>query len=416
MDFDTATLAGLLAALGGALLVGTERERKYAEREPELSVGVRTCIVAAMTGAAAALLGPAVLAAGAIAVAAFALASYLRSQPRDPGLTTEFALLSTYFLAALAMSHAQLAAALFVLLTAVLASKESLHRFSRQVLTGQELTAALVLAASALIVLPLLPDRTIDPLSVINLRKLWLLVVWVMTINMAGHIGLRTLGSRHGLALAGLFGGFVSSTATIAGMGQRSKANPGLTSACVAAGLLSNLATLLQLALILVVVAPALLLRMAWPLLATALVALGVSVLAMLRARGRHDIDAPVDHGRPFSIWQAMLFALIVALSLLAAAALHARFGAHGAYAAAAATGFADVHAAAVAVGQLASSGATPVDEAAVALAIAFGANSLFKCLAAAAGGMPYFRPLALGIVALNIVLLTALAIEGIAG
>src|SRR5512144_2614927 len=126
MDLDASDLAGLLAALGGGLLVGTERERKFVERGPELSVGIRTCIIAAMTGVAAVLLGAAALAVGAIAVAGFALASYRQSQRRDPGLTTEFALLATYFLGALAMSRPQFAAALFVLLTAILAAKDSL--------------------------------------------------------------------------------------------------------------------------------------------------------------------------------------------------------------------------------------------------------------------------------------------------
>ncbi|HSE12207.1 MAG TPA: DUF4010 domain-containing protein [Rudaea sp.] len=410
MDFDTANLPGLLAALGGGLLVGTERERKYVERGPELSVGIRTCVVAAMTGAAAALLGSAALVAAAIAVAGFALASYGRSQPSDPGLTTEFALLATYLLGALAMSHPQLAAALFVLLTATLASKEPLHRFSRQVLTQQELTDALVLAASALIVLPLLPDRPIDPFTAINPRKLWLLVVWVMAINMAGHVGLRTLGSRRGLPLAGLFGGFVSSIATIAGMGQRARQNRALAPACVAAGLMSNVATIALLALILVVVAPAFLLHMAWPLLAATLVALTVCAVAVFRARGLRETDSPPYLGRSFSIWQALLFALIVAVALFVAAVLHAWIGVGGIYAAAAAAGFADVHAATVAIGQLASTGAAPMDQATMAFAIAFSANSVMKCLAATAGGVGYLRPLAFGVVAINVALLVALA------
>lgn len=401
MTFDGASIAGLVAAIGGGLLVGAERERRHIQ--PDLPIGIRTLTLTALAGAVSALLGVAVLVAGALAVTAVALASYRQSRETDPGLTTELSLLATYLLAALAMSHARLAAALFVVLAIILASKEPLHRFSRQSLSRSELNDFLLLAASALIVLPLLPDRAVDPLGALNPRKLWLLVVWVMAINTMGHVGLRVFGTRRGLAFAGFFGGFVSSTATIAGMAQRARSDSRLTNASIAASLLSNIATVIQLALILAVVAPGFLAKTAAiPLAVAAVTAVAVGAIALIRARGGQADGAELKPGRPFVFSQALLFALLVAAALLLSAALSRWKGVGGTYIAAAATGLADVHAAAIAIGQLAANDTITSSAALCALVIAFTANSALKLISASTGGARYFRDLALGIVALN--------------
>jgi uncharacterized membrane protein (DUF4010 family) len=154
---------------------------------------------------------------------------------------------------------------------------------------------------------------------------------------------------------------------------------------------------------------------MSWALLAAAVVAAGASALAMFRARTQRDAGAPAELDRPFSIRHALLFAFVVGVSLAAAALLHAWFGPRGIYVAAAAAGFADVHAAAVAVGQLASSGSAATSEAALALAIAFSANSVLKCVAAgAAGGFTYLRRIAPGVIGINLALLATLALVSV--
>src|SRR5262245_46502364 len=113
---ETPKLIGLLAAVGGGLLVGIERERRKGDGAGREPAGVRTFTVIALMGAVAALIGqPAIWIAGA-GTAGFALASYLRADAKDPGLTTEFAMLATFLLAVLALESSTIAAALFVLL------------------------------------------------------------------------------------------------------------------------------------------------------------------------------------------------------------------------------------------------------------------------------------------------------------
>ena len=143
------------------------------------------------------------------------------------------------------------------MLVVLLQTKQALHHFTRNVLSERELSDALVLAASVLIVLPFLPDRAFDPYAVLNPRRIWLFAVFVMAIDPGGYIALRLFGARRGLLLAGFLGGFISSTPTIASMRQRGRETPDVYRACVAASLLSNVATIVQLALVLLVTAPA---------------------------------------------------------------------------------------------------------------------------------------------------------------
>jgi len=400
---------GLLAAIGGGLLVGIERERHKGTGPRREPAGVRSFTVVALVGAVSAILGPVAIGVGGAAVGAMAVVAHRQNAAHDPGLTTELALLATFFLGAVSLDQPQLGAALFVALGVLLQSKDALHHFTRRVLTERELDDALLLAASVLIVLPLLPDRTIDPLAVLNPRKLWLFAVMVMAINAAGYVALRALGGRRGLLLAGFFGGFVSSSATIASMGHRAAESPGLRRNCVAAALFSCIATVIEIGLILAVIAPALLRDVGPALVAAGAVAV-VTALAVVgrdhaRPADRHEMVA----GRPFAIRHAILFAGIVAVALLLSKILQAQVGGNGALAAAAATGLADVHAAAVSLAELVATAGLSIPDGARALAAAFTTNSIVKAFAATTGGAAYASAVVVGVALVNLALVLTL-------
>ncbi|MEO7431187.1 MAG: DUF4010 domain-containing protein [Dokdonella sp.] len=409
MVSDRAALFGLLTALGGGLLIGIERERRKGTGPARSAIGLRTCTISALAGSAAALLGTTALWIIGLGLIAFVMIAYLRSDRADPGLTTEIALLATLLLGALAITRTELAAALFIVLAIILAGKDALHRFARDVLTERELDDALLLAASVLIVFPLLPDRAIDPFGMLNPRSVWLLAVLVMSVNAAGYVALRLLGPGRGLAIAGLLGGFVSSSATIGAMAERARSHPALRKACVAGSLLSTIATLVQLALILSIVSSDLLAAFAIPLLAGGITAAGVGGIAWWRAQTEPSSEILSGYGRAFALPQALLFAGIVTAALIGASVLQRWLGVQGVFAAAAATGLADVHAAAITLGHLVSDTGLVARNGAFALSLAFTTNSIVKCILAAAGGVTFARPVVAGIALINLVVLAAL-------
>ena len=384
-------LIGVATALGLGRLIGVERERRRMEDKLPAAAGVRTFTLVALAGALAKMLGGVGIAVAGGFVALAALASYRASLSKDPGLTTEVALLVAFLLGVLAMEHAMLASGLGVVVAMVLASKSRVHRFARDMLTESELHDGLLLAASALVVLPLLPDRTIDPWNALNLRKVWRLVVLVMAINAAGYIALRTLGPRHGLALAGFTGGFASSTATIAGLGSRARTHPKLLGACVSGALLSNVATVIQLSIVLATISRPLLRA-----LAPALAAAGIVAVLCALAIGWRELRTPAPKsesvkGRPFHPGHAIAFAAIVGVVLLIGGFVHSKLGDAGLVLTGAISGFADVHAAAGSVGQLVASDDDALRLGSFAVLAAFATNSASKAIGAfAAGGAAY--------------------------
>jgi uncharacterized membrane protein (DUF4010 family) len=112
-----------------------------------------------------------------------------------------------------------------------------------------ELRDALLIAAAALLLLPLLPDRPLPWLGGLNVHRVWTLAILILALQGAGQLARRWLGAHRGLVLAGFAGGFASSTATIAAFGARSRQEPAHLDAFAAAGLASTMATFLQFAL-----------------------------------------------------------------------------------------------------------------------------------------------------------------------
>ena len=213
-------LMPVVSALGIGLLVGLERERKKDRKSDSSTIaGLRTFTITSLLGYAAMTTGGAMLlAAVLIGMTALLTAINLRSQAGNAGLTTETALMLVLVLGGFSVQSPSMAVALGVVLTLLLAYRERLHDFARTQLTEQEVRDGLMLAAAALVILPMVPDRPVGPYDAINLRVVWKLAVLLMAISAAGHIAIRAVGARLGLAIAGFVSGFASSTATIAAL------------------------------------------------------------------------------------------------------------------------------------------------------------------------------------------------------
>lgn len=391
----TADLIGLAVALGCGLLLGIEREQHRAEQPGKSAAGVRTLALIALAGALAAMLGNVALIVAGSGVVLLIGVSYLRTARAEPGMTTEISVLLCFLLGVLALSRPSLAAAGAVLSAILLQAKGQLHLLAREVLSERDLNDALLLLACVLIVLPLLPDRAMGPEDALNPRRLWMLVVLVLSINAAGYVASRLLGARYGLPLTGFAAGFVSSSATHASMGQRAREAPSMLRAAVAGALASNIATFLLMLLLLFSLAPALAWRL-WPAAAAGgTVALGwAGWMAWRTVRESNGHEMPL--GRPFHFGHALAFAALIAGVLILSALAHRWFGAGGITVAAAAVGFADAHAAVISVAEFGKSAVLLRPEAAaLAILLALTTNTVTKAAVSySAGGRDFARQL----------------------
>jgi uncharacterized membrane protein (DUF4010 family) len=386
MNTTESTILGFAAALGGGLLIGIERERRKGAGPRRAPAGVRSFALAALAGAGAtALAQPLLIAIGALLISALAVVAYWRRRTHDPGVTTALALLVTYLLGALAIEHPIFAAGGSVVVTTLLAGRRTLHEFSVDTLSEVELRDGLVFAAAALILLPLLPDQPVASAAGANPRRIWGLVVLFMALQAAGHVALRAVGARLGLALSGLAAGFVSSTGTIAALGARARQAPELRMACVAGALFSTVATVLLLGVVVLAVYPPALGALAPSLAAALAAAAGSAAFSLWRQRGKAS-PAPTP-GRAFNLPYAVGFAAILT-AVTAVVSLADRYlGDTAAAAATAVAGAFDVHAAATSALSLAAGGKLAIAAVRAATLVAFSTNTISKLVAAFVGG-----------------------------
>lgn len=135
----------------------------------------------------------------------------------------------------------------------------------------QEIQSFISYAIIALVALPVLPDYSyklkdlplltdlvkglnmdlgqFDNLDLINPRKIWIVVVLITGIDVFGYILGRLVGNRNGFALTSFMAGFVSSTSATQSLAQRSKKSIA-TNQLIGAAVLANLASFLQIFLL----------------------------------------------------------------------------------------------------------------------------------------------------------------------
>jgi uncharacterized membrane protein (DUF4010 family) len=351
MDIDL--LKNFAIALAMGALVGVERERGSGLHR---FGGIRTFTLLALTGALSVWLSirleaPLVLGLGVISVGALLTASYVEAARRGselPGITTEVAGVVVFLLGGVcAAGMPELAVPLAILTTGVLAFKTQLHTLVRR-LGHDDIAAALQLLFATFIILPLLPNQTLDPWDSLNPYKLWWLVILISGLSLLGYVAVRWLGPGRGLVLTGLFGGLVSSTAVSMSFARRSREAPELQSALASGILLAWTIMFVRVVLEVAVVSPALV-----PAVAPSMVSMGLAAgigVAVLYRQGRKTEQTAeqaddLSLKNPFSLWEAMKFGAFFAAILFVVALIRVRLSAQWLYAIAAVAGTTDVDA-----------------------------------------------------------------------
>lgn len=400
-DFGTALL------LGG--LIGIERERRN-KREGQGAAGLRSFVLFATIGAiggffAVRLATPWVLAAALVATATIVVAAYvaaLRRHPESIGITTEIASLVTCLLGALATSgNRELAIGLGVTTAAVLAYKQPLHALVGR-LEADDVYAVLRLLLATFIVLPLLPDRTIDPWGAINPYTLWLLVLLIAGMSLVGYVVSRWLGPGKGIAATAAAGGLVSSTAVTLTFVKQSREH-GASATQLAGGIL--LAWTVMFARVLVaatVVTGSMFAHLAPSFLAMAGASgLGAFLCIAWHPRTAATVASTVPVKNPFSLLAAAKFAALFAVVQLLLRLGQQYLPTGGTYAVAALAGLTDVDAVTLTMAQHARQVADETHIAVIAIAAAAATNTLVKASLASLLGRQLARPVWFGTAAI---------------
>jgi uncharacterized membrane protein (DUF4010 family) len=385
MDLDLARR--FLAAILIGALVGIEREKRKHDDPARAFGGIRTHILLALTGGASAWLAralgaPWVLVSTLLAVAAVGVADHVRrgrdAQEAAGGIVSEIAALAVVLFGALVVvGDAALAVALAIAVSAVLAFRQPLHGLVERI-GVEDILAVIQLLIASFIVLPLLPDRPVDPWGAINPYQLWLMVIAISALSLIGYVAIRWLGKARGLAITGIAGGLTSSTATTLNIARGSRTGaPAVSGDAASAGVLFAWLMMIARVAVIVFATNRDLLLVAWPPLAA------MGALTALLA-GRHYLkgagdpaatnDLPVRN--PFNLASAMRFGALFAVLLVAIRIAGRVLPASGLYVVSGLAGAMDVDAITLSL----ASGSASAGRTTAALVVALLANTAFKC------------------------------------
>ncbi|WP_114395333.1 MgtC/SapB family protein [Oleisolibacter albus] len=384
---ELSLLMRLSVALAIGLLVGLERGwRSRDEVEGQRIAGLRTFALTGLLGGVAGaltaltqvgLLGFAFL-GFAIAFTAFHLLEARAGQSRS--VTAVVAGLCTFLLGAYALLGDQrVAVAGAVAMTGLLAMREPLHQWLRT-LRWEEIRAVLILLAMTFLLLPVLPNRTVDPWDSLNPAEIWLLAILIAAISFGGYVAVRLFGERLGVVMAALAGGLASSTATTLTLARLGRQHPDSARLLAAGILLAGVVMVLRVGAVALLLNPALAGALL-PALAVAALVQAVASLALL-ARNTRQEQPDLAISNPLDLATALKLAGFIALVLLAAQAVRDWVGNSGVLLVAAASGIADVDAVTISMARMADG--TLAVLAAQAIATAVAVNTLSKAVIAA--------------------------------
>jgi uncharacterized membrane protein (DUF4010 family) len=376
-------------ALGLGLLVGLQRE--WAEPE---AAGIRTFPLITVLGTVCALLagkfGGWILSGGVLALGAMMVVTNLRrdvSGNGHPGPTTEIAALLMFTVGALLpVGMIVEAIAIGGVVALLLHWKKPLHSFVERI-GGSEMRAVFRLVLIALVVLPLLPDRSFGPYEVLNPFRIWLIVVLIVGISLSGYLISRYVGPKAGSVLSGILGGLISSTATTVSYARRSKNASEFSALAALVIMIASTIVFVRVAFEVAVVAPGIVGQVLPQFGVMCLWMALISVVASFMS-GQEQTAAP-EPGDPSNLSAAVVFGVLYALVLLAVAAAKEYFGDRGLYLVAALSGLTDMDAITLSTAQLITAGRVSVDIGWRMMLLGALSNILFKGSVVAALGHP---------------------------
>ena len=369
----------LLIGVGLAALIGLEREQS---ESGGTFAGSRTFPLFALYGALVSAFFPRMLslAVGALVVPLTVAHAGKIWYEQDIGLTTLMAALLTTILGAMTM-HSETGAVTAIIVggtvTVLLSVKDPIHEFANQIEETERLASAKFILV-VLVVLPALPNRPLDSLYGLNPRFIWLMVVFVTGLGFGAYVLAQFLKPEQSIAVTGVIGGFVSSTATTVSMAEKTVENETLYHVCAFAVVTASIVMFPRALIEVAVVNPTLLPSVAIPL--------GVMTVVGIVAAGTlywlTTSDETIEPGElknPFRLQPALLFGVVFAVVLLVSEHAHEWLGTSGVYATAFLSGLADVDAMTITLSKLAAEGTISTRVATTGIVIAAIANTLVK-------------------------------------
>jgi uncharacterized membrane protein (DUF4010 family) len=397
-DFEPWWRFGLALLIGA--LIGLEREFFQQKRESPNFAGIRTFALIALMGAVAAFLVEdfgnitvILTLSGLILLISVSYLGTIYIKKMVTGITTEITAILSFLFGVLVMSdHAMFAIVLAVSVTILLAFKGTLHGFIRNMST-EDIFVTLKFALVAAVILPLLPNRPIDPWGLFNPFQVWLMVVLVSGIGFSGYVFMKILGTSKGIYLSGIFGGLASSTATTISFSTASRQYPEMAIHYARAVILASTVMFPRIFVLVLLIHPPLAIKIAIPLLVMLISGLVYIFFFQKKSFDEEEAVHPeFTITNPLKLSTAIKFGLLYAVVSIVVDVAQRFLGSSGVYLVSFVAGITDVNAITLSISRLVSTIQLSLNVAAIAVIIAALVNTLAKGVISFVSGSPELR------------------------
>lgn len=362
MQIEITIIQDLGLALLLGLLVGMQRELK----ETRIA-GFRTFALATMFGTLTAHLADfydswmvAVGAVGIMVVIIVGNLNKMRNQERDFGVTTEVSLLLMFGVGVyIPVGQTAVAAAIAGSTAILLYLKPQLKGMIAR-LEDTDIRAIMQFVLITFIILPILPNQTFGPLDAFNPQRTWLIVVLIVGISLGGYLIYKFMGQRAGVAIGGMLGGLISSTATTVSYSRRASVGEGPARNSAVVIIIASSMVYPRVMVEIAIMAPDYFWQIAWPVMLMLLFSIGISIYAY---RMITDRSARLPEQRnPSELSSALTFGGVYTLVLFLVAVTTEYLGDQYLYIVAAISGLSDMDAITLSSSQMVQQGNIDAD------------------------------------------------------
>lgn len=356
-------LIRLVVGLGIGFLIGLEREHAALTKAIKPFAGIRTIILVVLLAFLSMMMyymiSPWILVVSLIGLFGLVSFSYFIVHRDDAGGTTELSVIISFFLGMLTfLGFMEISLAITMIVVGLLSSKIRLHKFIGTI-TSEELVAVIRFGVIALLIFPFLPNYSIDPYDVINLREVGLIVLLTSGLSFIGYILMRVFGKDYGILLTGIVGGIISSTMITWIFSKKSKEQPSLVHNCMAAIMAASTVMMVRVIIWVFIFNAPLFNELLIPIFLVILTSLACTLYYNYKAKiqPKEDLDIPL--GKPLNLRTAVFFAALYMGVLLFISFSNEKFGDKGIYLTTAIASLTDVNAITISLTKLAGESLT---------------------------------------------------------
>lgn len=320
----------------------------------------------------------------------------------DISIITQVLILFAYVIGLLiSLNYYYISIILSVTIAVILFLSNQLHLFAKR-LTKSEVFATLKFIIVSIVILPILPNKNytllelpwignilleqnlfstelISQLDVFNFYHVWLMVVFVSGIAYIGYVLMKVFGSKKGILITGLLGGFMSSTALTTSFSIQSKKESTLTTPLAIGVIIACSVMFFRVLFEVLVLNPELFFNILIPMTLMGLTGIGLAIYLLIKSRNKGEKIHEHKIHSPFTLKPAFTFAAIFLIVSLLSKLFSILFGNSGVYLLSFISGITDVDAIVISLCGLSKQGILSNSVTSFGIIIASISNTFFK-------------------------------------